>query len=228
MCVVLQSKGDGEGYHVPPSRGGLPPSQQGQPGGGGLNEDGPSSRGGLMTPSMKFTPKDLRTPQESGVLPDIAGGGGSGGKNGRAMTPRGAAAAGITVSAGVGFAPGGLGLPAAFNTARGATHHQPLKHQLSSSHPMHPGGQQQSAYQMQLAARLRGKEPLQPQPPPRSPGSYGTMVRPFSRGVESYLERVVGALLAADAEKGRDFSDLRKVHGITQVRETPLFGVMFI
>ena len=205
---------------MPPSRGGLPPSQQGQPG-GGLNDDGPSSRGGLMTPSMKFTPKDLRTPQEeSGGLPDIAGGGGGGGKNGRAMTPRGAAAAGITVSAGVGFAPGGLGQPAAFNTARGATHHQPLKHQLSSSHPMHPGVQQQSAYQMQLAARLRGKEPLQPQPPPGSPGSYGTMVRPFSRGVESYLERVVGALLAADDEiqKGRDFSDPRKVHGITQGR----------
>ena len=173
QCWPIQHSGHGDGFYVPPSRGGLPPTRQGS---GGLNNNGQHSRGSLVTPSMAFTPLSLTTPEmglDAGASASFS-------------------ASGITVSAGVDFAPGGLEA-AGFGMAQPSTALSSL-----SSWPRPAQG----------TAQLRDDS------------KYGaTVARPFSTGGEAYLERVVAALIAADQEIQQNRSPKSsKEPGITKGR----------
>lgn len=183
----IQYKGVGEGFHVPPSRGGLPPSRQGV---GGLN-GGPRSRSSLATPSMKFTPQSLGTP-ETGL---------SAGAGGAATTTAGdgdsanAGTAGITLSAGAGFAPGSLEMPDTFGISKGHRFRPFL------SRPNLP---------LQKVASVEPREDSKPD---------ATEVRSFSTDAKLYLERIVGALIAADEDTQENRSpDRAREIGIAQRR----------
>eukprot|EP01043_Picozoa_sp_COSAG02_P009021 COSAG02_NODE_300_length_25279_cov_159.676529_2_plen_1139_part_00 len=176
QCWPIQYSGTGDGFHVPPSRGGLLPIQQV---GGGPNK-GQHSRNSLVTPSMNFTPMSLHT-EEAGFS---ASTGTSATASGR--TPE------ITVSAGVGFAPGSLELPSAFGRLSVATH-------LMGFRPPR-------SHIKEVAAKL-------------TDNSKTVLARPFSSGVEGYLERIVVALLAADEVAQKISSpESRKESWIAKVR----------
>ena len=218
QAFPIQLKSDGEGYHVPASRGGEVPAVglQGTvtPGRGGS-----SSRGGmgLMTPSMQFTPTAI---DRYGLDEDtVAAGAGS---NRRAMTPRGAVRAGITVTSGAdsGFAPGSVAMPSVF----GMPPVPPHLHAQSAGHPrFHPphasrGGANNAAAAM--GTRLVNNAAVVSRPGSRgpTPPSRGDpLIRPFSRGGEGYLERVVGALLAADKHIQEEIANFGK-HSVDRRR----------
>ena len=171
--------GHGDGFYVPPSRGGLPPTRQGSD----AWNDGEHSRGSLGTPSMSFTPLSLATP-EIGLDP---GAGASASEKTTARTS--SRASGITVSAGVDFAPGSLAA-AGFGSST-------VQHSLSSS-----------PRPAQVTAQLRDDSKY-----------VAAIARPISTGTEAYLERVVAALIAADQKMQQNRSPKsRKEPGIAKGR----------
>lgn len=196
QCWPIKDSRNGDGFHVPPSRGGLPPAQQGH--------GGQDSRGGLLTPSMKFTPQASDT--EAGLLGTRVGASAKAGSSAVARTE----AVGITVSAGTGFAPGSLELPAVSSSSSG----QPLAQTNSYSRP-------RAVYQKEVVAQTHvasGSTNVGVTSGSTNVGGT-TPVRPFSAGATGYLEHIVRALLAADEEIQKNRSpESRKEPGVTKGR----------